>query len=325
MKFNVVHWVAVISLLSSLPCVAETVNTKTPCIFVSVGTNDAFWASIIRGSEDAAQQLGYQMFQRSAAGLEGEDLLLKQEAILTWSDDSLHCKGVLLAPMDFRISKKVEALKAKGVFTVYVDRDDGASASIGSITTNNKAAGAYAAELMHKKVGADKRVVMFREVEGVKTTNDRAAGFLERATMLGLTVIDVGYVGEVYGEIRESSIKSLNDNAGVAGVFTPNELITWAVSRSLGDTGQKDVVHIGFDINKEIVERIRSGRVYGVLLQDPYRMGFEGVYMLDAAIKGETSEYQGSVYSDVYFVKNENLTTANSVKKINNYGVRIDE
>jgi ribose transport system substrate-binding protein len=302
--------------------ISSNAYSQDKCIFVSVGVSDVFWSSIVRGSEAAAKKLGYEIIERSVSDLEGETALIKQEKVLEWSANTLKCKGILLAPYNFKISEKIAELKNKGFITVYVDRDDDTPHIIASIKTKNKLAGAYAAGFMHDKIEKGKHVLIFRETKGVKTTERRIEGFLERANELGIQIIDAGYIGEVHGEIEMASKKWLEKYPNIGGVFTPNEAITLAVSYSMTKFNKDNVVHIGFDINKEILHGILRKEIYGVILQDPYNMGYSGVKILDAAIRGEAIERKN--YSSFYFASKENVSSAKAGMMIENYGVELE-
>jgi ribose transport system substrate-binding protein len=297
--------------------------SQDKCIFVSVGVSDAFWSSIVKGSEAAAKDFGYEIIERSVSDLEGDTALIKQEMVLEWNANTLKCKGILLAPYNFKISKKIAELKNKGFITVYVDRDDDTPHVVASIKTKNKLAGAHAADFMHDKIEKGKHVLIFKESKGVKTTEGRIQGFLERANELGMQMIDAGYVGEVHGKIEMSATKWLKKYPNIGGIFTPNEVITLAVSYSMAKFNKDNVVHIGFDINKEILQGVLRKEIYGVILQDPYNMGYSGVKILDAAIRGEAIERKN--YSSFYFVSKENVSSAIAEMMIEHYGVELEQ
>ncbi|MDX2368366.1 MAG: substrate-binding domain-containing protein [Colwellia sp.] len=297
-------------------------ESREKCIFLSLGVGDDFWQSISKGSNDAAEKFGYQIIERSVAVKEGDAALKVQNSVLDWSVDEYKCQGIVLAPYDFRVSNKIQALKDLGIITVYVDRDDGTPHVVSSVTTDNKAAGALAADIMSELLKAGASVLLLRESKGVKTTEDRVLGFSQQAKTHGLEIIDGGYVGEIHGDIEFQTENLLMQYYKVDAVFSPNETITLAASYALLSKNKTNVLHVGFDINKSILNAIRhSESIHGVVLQSPYDMGYSAVKIIDSVIKGEA--VRRKQHSDFYFIDNSKLTSPEMEKIIESYGVKL--
>jgi ribose transport system substrate-binding protein len=284
------------------------------CIFVSLGVGDDFWRSISKGSNDAAKKFGYQIIERSVAVKEGGMALKMQNAALDWSVDEYKCQGIVLAPYDFRVSNKIQSLKDLGIITVYVDRDDGTPHVVSSVTTDNESAGALAADVMSERLKAGSSILLLRESKGVKTTEDRILGFSQQAKIHGLEIIDGGYVGEVHGDIKLRMEKLLMQYHKIDAVFSPNETITLAASYALLSKNKTNILHIGFDINESIINAIkRFEAIHGVVIQNPYNMGYSAVKTIDSAIKGEA--VRRKQHSDFYFTDNSKLTSVETEKQ----------
>src|SRR5206468_2779406 len=64
----------------------------------------------------------------------------------------------------------------------------------------------------------------------------------------------------------------------VQGVFTPNESSTAGMILALKDAGLSgSVKHVGFDASPPLIEALRAGTVQGLVVQDPFQMGYLGV------------------------------------------------
>ncbi len=50
------------------------------------------------------------------------------------------------------------------------------------------------------------------------------------------------------------------------------------------------VTLVGFDAAEPEIEGLEAGTIQALIVQDPYRMGYEGVMAVVKAIKGETVE-----------------------------------
>jgi ribose transport system substrate-binding protein len=61
--------------------------------------------------------------------------------------------------------------------------------------------------------------------------------------------------------------------------------------RTLQDAGfAGKVKFIGFDSSPKLVDGLKSGEINALILQDPYRIGYESVKTIVAKIKGESVE-----------------------------------
>ncbi|HEX6277957.1 MAG TPA: substrate-binding domain-containing protein, partial [Polyangiaceae bacterium] len=66
---------------------------------------------------------------------------------------------------------------------------------------------------------------------------------------------------------------------GVNGIFTPNESTTFGMLLALEKaklTGKTRFV--GFDASDKLVQAVRAGSIDGLVLQDPFRMGYLSVH-----------------------------------------------
>ena len=70
-------------------------------------------------------------------------------------------------------------------------------------------------------------------------------------------------------------------NGGVDGIFCPNESTTFGMLRALQDANLAGKIKlVGFDSSKQIVDAMRQGELHGLVLQNPFNMGYLGVKML---------------------------------------------
>src|SRR5690606_25086303 len=71
-------------------------------------------------------------------------------------------------------------------------------------------------------------------------------------------------------------------------IFAANEPSVLGAAQALrarGANGQ--VVLVGFDASPQQLEGLRDGSIHALIVQDPYRMGYEGVKQAYAALSGE--------------------------------------
>ena len=92
----------------------------------------------------------------------------------------------------------------------------------------------------------------------------------------------------------------------VDAVFTPNESTTFGCLRALENRGLAGkVIHVGFDSSKKLIEALERKELRGLVLQDPFRMGYEGVKTAVAHLRGEP--YESSIDTGVILATPDNM------------------
>ncbi len=198
------------------------------------------------------------------------------------------CKALVIAPAGAAISTRAAELKARGVSSLYIDRDAGDSSAVAAVlSTDNFNAGVMAGEQMVKALGGHGDVALLRHQKGISSSSERERGFIHSATAGGLRIVFEQYLGD-------NNQLVLSHFAGAVpeldGVFTPNQstsLLVLGALRRLKAAGH--LTHIGFDGDSVLIEAVRSGELVGVVLQQPYQMGYQGVQQAARLLRGETS------------------------------------
>ncbi|MBI3145799.1 MAG: substrate-binding domain-containing protein [Pseudogulbenkiania sp.] len=252
---------------------------------VSAGGGYAFWAAVGAGANQAGKELGIDIYFRGPPSEEDR----QSQAVIANMIWDLHCKALVIAPNSPERALLVDQLNAKGIPTVYIDRDTGGADVVAVVATNNFKAGQLAGEEMGKALSGKGRVVLLREKEGIVSTEDRARGFVDGVTRAGLKVVRDAYIGTTVGDARMQAEKALTQLRGpIDGVFTPNESTTLGALLQLKKSGMAGkVVHIGFDSNKYLVDAMRVGDIHGLIVQKPHDMGYQGVYIAHRKTLGQ--------------------------------------
>src|SRR4030042_245204 len=100
----------------------------------------------------------------------------------------------------------------------------------------------------------------------------------------------------------------LTKNAELDGLFACNESTSVGALRALQSQGRAGKMKmIGFDAGGLLLEGVRSGVVDSLVVQNPYKMGYEGVRALIATLDGQ--KVQRRVDTGVTLVTKENLET----------------
>ena len=270
---------------------------------VPAGSVHDFWKSVKAGSEKAGQELGLRIYFR---GPHDESDVSAQRFIIDQVMENA-CIGLVLAPNTRDRAYDVARLKEAGVPTVYFDRDTGSPDVVSVIATNNYQAGVLAGKEMAKKLGNKGRVALLRMKKGVISTDAREKGFVDGATSSGLVITIDDYLDTKIGEARKNAERILQSQIGeLDGIFTPNESTTLGVLMALDTVSAPEgLIHIGFDSNDSLVNALEDGSIYGLIIQQPFEMGYKSVYTVYQAFLGQ--EYSKNIATETIFVTKENM------------------
>jgi ribose transport system substrate-binding protein len=277
--------------------------------FIPKGSLHEFWKAMQAGAEDAAAKNNVELLWK--APVKEDDRAEQIKVLENFTNEKLD--GIVLAPLDkdALVPPAKEAVAA-GIPLLIVDSAITGMEPVSFIATDNFGAGKTSAAEMAKALGGKGKVIVLRYQEGSASTMEREAGFLEGAKAAGLEVVS----SEQYGGATRESAQATSENLiqrfktgeklSVDGIFTPNESTTFGMMRALDGAGLLGSVKlVGFDSSKDLLDAVRSGKITGLLLQDPFKMGSLSVTKMVAHIKGEKVETK--IDSGAVFVTKENI------------------
>ena len=83
----------------------------------------------------------------------------------------------------------------------------------------------------------------------------------------------------------------------MVGLFGYNPPLILEAVRQAGRAGE--IIVVGFDEADQTLQAIQDGIMYGTVVQDPYRYGYESVRILAALVKGDRSVIPTSGFLDI--------------------------
>src|SRR5262249_41639789 len=100
----------------------------------------------------------------------------------------------------------------------------------------------------------------------------------------------------------------------LAGMFASNESSAVGVFRAIEGRGKKGQIKIvGFDASPDLLDALRGGTIDALVVQNPFKIGYEGVKTAVAVIRGQPVEKR--IDTGVVVVTRDNLESAD-VKKV---------
>lgn len=240
------------------------------------GTTHEFWKSVHAGAEKAAAELGVKIVWKGPPREDDRDQQIKVvEDFVT-----RRMAAIVLAPLDDQalVGPCIDA-KAEGIPVVIIDSALQWDGMVSFVATDNRRGGSLGAERLGAVLGGKGKVVLLRYAEGSASTSEREAGFLEtmKSKFPGIELVSTDQYG---GATSETALQAMENLLGrfpqLDGIFAPNESTTFGTLRALEGAGRA-IKLVGFDASAPLLDGLKSGKIQGLVVQSPFKMGALGV------------------------------------------------
>lgn len=266
-------------------------DKKITVAVIPKGTTHEFWKSVHAGAIKASRELGVEIVWNGP--LREDDR--EEQCKIVENFIASGVNAILLAPLDDRsLMPPVIEAKGRGIPTVVVDSDLQGDTHVSFVATDNYRGGSLAAERMGAVLKGKGKIIMLRYLEGSASTAERERGFMDtmKEKFPGIEFLsDNQHAGATTETAFTASENLLNRYTSPDAIFTPNESSTFGCLRALQSRGLAGkITFVGFDSSAKLIEALRGGEIQGLVLQNPFNMGYLGIKTAVAAIKGEPFE-----------------------------------
>lgn len=301
---------AALGALAGAGCSEPKQEAKYRIVVIPKGLTQEFWQSINRGAQRAGQDLKERLHIPVEVRWDGPLKENDTQAQLSIIDRNLAAKvhGIVLAPQHSEaMVPAVERATRQGVPVLIIDSGlapEGQKLIVKYVATDNYHGGQLAAEHLLKALAAEgksaPRLVLFRYQIGSESTDQREKGFEDYVNNVIAAQKKAGqptitwlsndkYAGATQDSaVREATplLNRLRDKE-IDGIFAPNESSAAGMLAALRSLQlNKKVKLVGFDSSAPLVDGVRNGDVEALILQDPFRMGYLGVWTLVQSLEG---------------------------------------
>lgn len=281
--FTLLAVAGLLSLLSACGNAETNENTLTVAV-IPKGNTHEFWKSIHAGAVRAQRELAEQGTEVEViwkGPLKEDDR--EQQVQVVENFIGRRVDGIVLAPLDANaLVAPVEAAERAGIPVVIIDSDLNSQKRVSYVATDNYRGGQLAGEHLATLLDGQGKVLLLRYQAGSASTEAREAGFVD--ALKAYPDIELISSEQHAGPTRETAYQASQNllnryGRDLDGVFTPNESSTVGMLLALRDIGRAggDVRFIGFDAGSQSIEALEAGDIQGLVVQNPMRMGYEGV------------------------------------------------
>lgn len=311
----------VAAMLASLAGFSVPAHAQSePVIPVIVkDTTSFYWQIVLAGARKAGQDLKVKVPE---LGAQSESDITGQISILE-NAVSQKPAAIVIAPTQFAgLGKPIDAA-AKQVKIIGIDSAADSKAFTSFLTTDNVKGGQVGADGLAAAIAAkygkpEGEVALITSLPGVGSLDQRAQGFKSElaAKYPGLKLV----ADKVADGQATTALNIMTDlitaNPNLRGVFASNLIMAQGAGQAIAENKAQDKIKvIGFDNDDKLVKFLSDGVIAGLVVQDPYRMGYDGVKTALAASKGES--VPANVDTGVNLITKENMTSARSQELLN--------
>lgn len=257
-------------------------------------TTSFYWQIVLAGARQAGKDLGVnvpELGAQSEADINGQISILENAV-------SGSPAAIVISPTEFKALGKPIDEAAKSVKIIGIDSGADSKAFTSFLTTDNVQGGRVAADglaaaIAEKYGSAEGDVALITSLPGVGSLDQRAQGFKEQlaAKYPGLKLV----ADKVADGQATTGLNIMTDlitaNPNLRGVFASNLIMAQGAGQAIAENNAQDNIKlIGFDSDDKLVKFLSDGVIAGLVVQDPYRMGYDGIKTALAASKGEAVE-----------------------------------
>jgi ribose transport system substrate-binding protein len=310
------------SQVSSPQSATAVAHTKPTIAIIAKNRTSLYWQVVLAGARKAGQDLGVNVVE---LGADFETDVDGQIAILAKAVASTPA-AIVIAPAQFAALGKPIDNAAKTVKIIGIDSDANTSAFTSILRTDNLQAGRVAADILADQIkrtyaDAEGDVAIITSLSGSAYPGQREKGFTEQIkTKYGALDIVAHRAGDDEATTGFSIMMGLiADYPELRGVFVSNLVMAKGAAMALAEKRTNkggDLINmVSFDSDASFVPLLKEGTVAALVVQDPFRMGYDGIKTALAASRGEN--VPGNIDTGTVLVTKANMNSGRSQELLN--------
>jgi ribose transport system substrate-binding protein len=263
-------------------------NRKKLIGVVPKGTSHLFWVSVQAGALAAGEKYGVDVqWNGPAQETEYDRQIQIVDSMIARRVDGLAVAATERKALVRSIDRAAELGIPVTVFDSGVDTDK----YLTFIATDNYAAGKIAANELARLLNGQGTVAVMMNAPGSASTMDRERGFDEviGAGFPGIQIVARQYSMSDRSKAMTAMENFLTAHPDLKGIFASAEPGSVGAALALKSRGLAGKVKfVAFDANDTIIEDLKNGVIDAMVVQDPFKMGFEAVETLVQKLNGQT-------------------------------------
>src|SRR6201995_2363908 len=311
-------------LFTLLPTVAAmqtslAADEKATIPVIVKDTTSNYWQIVLAVARKAGKDLNVNVPE---LGAQSESDINDQISILE-NAVSEKPAALVISPTEFKALGKPIDEAAKKTPIIGIDSAADSKAFTSFLTTDNVQGGRIAADglaaaITAKYGKAEGDVALITAIPGVGSLDGRAKGFKEELASKypGLKLV----ADKVADGQATTGLNIMTDlitaNPNLRSVFASNLIMAQGAGQAIAENKVADKIKlVGFDSDDKLIKLLKDGTIVALVVQDPYRMGYDGIKTALAASKGEKVE--ANVDTGANLITKENMDSPRSQELLN--------
>ena len=250
-----------------------------------IDENNDFWSQLIEGVKMAAAE---NKIKVTVEAPESEDDYVRQNELIEWAVGEKP-DAILLSPCSYTettpyAKKAVEA----GIPLILIDSAIDEDIADGVIATNNVRLGEVQGSFMKQFMTEESQIAIVGHVKNSSTAMEREEGVRKGLAEYEDRIVDVVFCDSDYDKaylLMKELIEKYPDINMVAGL---NEYSAVGAARAIKDLNLKGRIRVvGTDSSLEEIQLLEEGIFEGIIIQNPFKMGYMGVEATVKLLNGE--------------------------------------
>jgi ribose transport system substrate-binding protein len=267
-------------------------RTKKLIGVVPKATSHLFFMSVHAGVRDAERDFGVEVLWNGPR----EETEFSRQIEIVDSMVARHVDALAISATDHTaLVAPVKRAMEAGIPVTVFDSGLDVTGFVTFVATDNFGAGVTGARKLAELVGGKGKVAELMHKPGGMSTGDRERGFEETMAkeFPAIQIVDRRYGMADRAKSRDAAENILTAHPELDGMFASAEANSIGAIQAIKARGLSGKLKlVTFDFSDEHVAALKDGTINVMLVQDPYRIGYEAVHSLVMKLKGETPPKQ---------------------------------
>lgn len=250
------------------------------------GTSHIFWLTVQAGALAAGEDFNLEILWNGPA----QETEYSRQVQIVDSMVSRRVDGIVVAAADRKaLVQSIDRATHSGIPVTVFDSGLDSENYMSYVATDNYGAGQLGGRELARLLGGKGKVAILMHVPGSVSTTDRERGFED---VIAKEYHGIQIVARQFGMSDRSRSLAAGENIlaaqpGLDGFFCSTEPSCTGLALALKGRGLNGKIKVvGFDSNEAMIEDLRNGTYSALVVQDPFRIGYEAVKTIATKLTG---------------------------------------
>lgn len=244
-----------------------------------------FWTQLVEGAEMAAAENGVRI---TVVAPESEEDYKKQNEWIEWAV-AQKPSAVLLSPISYtETADTARKVTEADIPLVLIDSVMEEQMADAVIATNNIRLGETEGRFMKQFVTEQSKIAIIGHVRNSSTAIEREQGVRKGLGEYEDKIAEVVFCDSDYEKAYGLMMRLMEENPDIDLVAGLNEYSAVGAARAIRDKQMQEKIKVvGIDSSLEEIQMLEEGIFEGIVIQNPFKMGYMGVETTVKMLKGE--------------------------------------